>query len=284
MFLFKKSLFIILLLSLNSHAQSNDLEAGIYNIGGGIIISSIGSILNKKPNEKLGPTILNGIVQGGLGGLLIFQSKNLIRKFSKTENYSYVWPSNILNAAGTSMIENGAANRPFGRKWHLNLGFNRFEFTTNEKFKLSYRIMPFSLIGTLQNAISNRFDFQESFKTGFLIFKSNKIANENIRFAGITTYSNSILILNNEAGKKALPHEIIHVYQYEEFSGINTYFDKPMKKYSEKFKIFKLYNKIFYTDYNYMLYRGLYYSINPSHKNQYKNNYFEREAEYYEVN
>ncbi|RKS42495.1 hypothetical protein BC962_3284 [Gillisia mitskevichiae] len=283
----KKIIFIILLFTLTSQAQKNDFEAGLYNIGGGIIISSIGSILNKKPNEKLGPTLIKSISQGALGGFLVFQSKNLIKKFSKTENYGYVWPSNILNAAGTSFIENGAANRPFGSEWHINLGFNRLEITTNKKFKLKYRIMPFSLIGTLRNAISNRFDFEKSIKTGFLIFTSNEIElddNGNDITYGQTTGSNSILILNNKFGKIALPHEIIHVYQYEQFSGINMYLNKAKNKYSEKNKLLHLYNKIFYTDFNYITFGGLYYIGNPDQKNQIKNNFFEREAEYYNTN
>lgn len=284
--LFKKSIFIILLLSLNTHAQKNDFEAGIYNIGGGIIISGIGSILNKKPNEKLVPTLIKGITQGAIGGFLVFQSKSLIRKFSKTENYGYVWPSNILNAAGTSFIENGAANRPFASEWHINLGFNRLEIITNKKIKLRYRIMPFSLIGTLRHAISNRFDFQKSIKTGFLIFTSNKIELDNSDYDiiyGETSGSNSILLLNNGFGEFALPHEIIHVYQYEQFSGINTYLNKPMHKYSEKNKFLRTYNKVFYTDFNYLFFQGLYYSANPDRKNPQKNNLFEREANYYNV-
>lgn len=283
----KKFIFIILLLSLNTHAQKNDFEAGIYNIGGGIIISGIGSILNKKPNEKFGTTLIKGMAQGAIGGFLVFQSKSLIRKFSKTENYGYVWPSNILNAAGTSFIENGAANRPFGSEWHINLGFNRLEITTNKKFKLKYRIMPLSLIGTLRNAVSNRFDIEKSFKTGFLIFTSNEIEVDddgNDLIYGQTTGSNSILVLNNKFGKFALPHEIIHVYQYEQFSGINMYLNKPKNKYSDNNKLFQLYSKIFYTDFNYFIFQGLYYIGNPDQKNQLKNNFLEREAEYYNTN
>lgn len=284
MLLNKKLLFIILFFTLNSQAQKNDFEAGLYNIGGGIIISSIGAILNKKPNEKLGPTLIKSVSQGALGGFLVFQSKNLIRKFSITENYGYVWPSNIINAAGTSLIENGAANRPLASKWHFNLGFNRFEIITNKKFKLKYRIMPFSLIGTLRNAISNRFDIEKSLKTGFLIFTTDEIKLDkygNDIIYGKTTGSNSLLILNNKFGKIALPHEIIHVYQYEQFSGVNMYLIKPANKLSDKNKFFQHYNKIFYTDFNYLIFQGLYYIGNPSQNKQMKNNFLEREAEYY---
>lgn len=284
--LFKKSIFIILLLSLNTQAQKNDLEAGVYNVGGGIIVSGIGSILNKKPNEKLVPTLIKGMTQGAIGGFLLFQSKNLIRKFSKTENYSYVWPSNILNAAGTSLIENGAANRPFASQWHINFGFNRLEIRTNKEIKLRYRIMPFSLIGTLQIANSNKFEFKKSLKTGFLIFTSNMIDLGNSDYDiiyGQTSGTNSILILDNELGEFALPHEIIHVYQYEQFSGINTYLNKTMDKYSEKNKLLRTYNKIFYTDFNYLIFGGLYFAANPDRKNPRKNNPFEIEANYYKV-
>ena len=144
----KKTRFTIFLLILfvtsNNHPlnaqHKNDFEAGLFNIGFGGIVGGFGAVINKKPNEKTGKVFLKGFYQGALGGYLLFESKRLVGKFGNTGNYNYVWPSKLINFAGVSIIENAAGNRNFWERWHINFGFNRLEFYTKDKFKLSYRI------------------------------------------------------------------------------------------------------------------------------------------------
>ncbi|MDT0644918.1 hypothetical protein RM553_18920 [Zunongwangia sp. F363] len=265
-------------------AQDSDLEYGLLNITSGAIIGGIGAIINKEPDEKIYKVFLKGFSQGALGGYLVFESKRLIRQFGSKKNYAYVWPSNLLNAAGTSIIENGAANRNFGEHWHINIGFNRIEFNTREKFHLRYRIMPFALAGIIETAFYGRFDFHKSIKTGFFIFNSEDIDPQNSGYSkvyGQTSGANSILILNNELGENALPHEIIHVYQYEALSGFNNLIDKKVENLSKRSRFWKNYNHIFYTDLNYLVFSGSYFLFNPNRREQLQNNLYEREAEYF---
>jgi len=251
--------------------HKNDFEAGLFNIGFGGFLSGVGAVINKKPNEKTGKVFLKGFGQGALGGYMIFESKRLIGKFSETGNYGYVWPSKLVNSAGVSIIENGAANRDFGDRWHLNIGFNRLEIFTKNKFKVAYRIMPFALGNTVYGFTQGKLDFSESIKVGSFVFITDEI-NSSGDFNGVA-YSNSILIEKNLNG--VLPHEIIHVYQYESFSGLNPYLNKPINKLTKN-KWFKTYNKIFYTDFNYLTFRG-FYNLNTNRST----NFFENEARYY---
>jgi len=278
----KFSVYLLLFLFLNipfkSTAQNNDFEAGLFNIGVGSVLGGVGAIINKEPEQKFGKTLLKGLGQGALGGYLVFESKRLVRKFSKSGNYNYVWPSKIVNSAGTSIIENAAANRDFWERWHLNIGFNRFEVNTKENFRLSYRIMPFNLLATGYYAISSKPDWDLSLKTGTFVFRTNKIeVGKELNYSG-QTLGNVIVLLNNIQGKLSLPHELVHGYQFEQISGFNSMFIKTEKRYAENFPVLKTYQKIFHTDYHFVLGSLIYFISNPQLSH---NGFIESEARYF---
>ncbi|MEZ4795695.1 MAG: hypothetical protein R2785_00880 [Flavobacteriaceae bacterium] len=271
---------ILILISHHLNAQNkNDFEVGLYNIGFGGLVGGIGSIINKKPNEKTGKVFLKGFYQGALGGYLIFESKRLVGKFAETEDYTYVWPSKILNSAGASMIENAAANRDFWERWHLNIAFNRFEYNF-ERNKLSYRIMPFALGNTIYGFIRGNLDTSMSLKTGTFVFSTDEInsSNNSEYFnAGAYSISNSIVYLKSIIDlNRVISHELIHIYQYESFSGFNAFFDKPLNNWFNNTKWFSTYKKLFYTDINYLIFQGIYF-VNKD----YNTNLFEKEARFY---
>lgn len=258
-------------------AQNSDLESGIFNVGVGSVLGGIGAIINKEPGEKFGKTLLKGMGQGALGGYLVFESERLIRQFSRSGDYNYVWPSKIVNSAGTSIIENAAANRDFWARWHMNIGFNRIEVNTKENFKLSYRILPFSLVETVFAATSSEFDLKTSVKVGTFVFRQEQILGGYVGYAP----ANVVVLLKGFRGDTALPHELIHTYQYERTSGFNNFFTKAEKSISSKLgmsEIYSLYNKIFYNDYNYVL-NGILYVMADT--NGHANNFFEDEARYF---
>jgi len=252
--------------------HKNDFEAGLFNIGFGGVIGGIGAVINKKPNEKMGKVFLKGFSQGALGGYLLFESKRLVGKFSETGRYGYVWPSKLVNSAGVSIIENAAANRNFWEQWHINIGFNRLELHTKDKLSLKYRLMPFALYKSIEGMSKGKIDLIESLKIGSLVFNTNSINSSLLNNPFGVTLANSILIRK----KGILSHELIHVYQYESFSGFNTYLNKPLKKLSTNIKWLQTYHKIFYTDFNYLFFHGL-YSLYTDHRS----NFFEKEAYYY---
>ena len=267
-------ILIILLHKPEVNAQDrNDFKAGLINIGLGGIVGGLGAMVNKKPNEKTGKVFLRGFGQGALGGYFIFESKRLVGKFSKTGEYGYIWPSKIINSAGTSIIENAVANRNFWDRWHLNIGFNRVEIYTKDRFKVSYRVMPFALGSTIYGFTQGKLSFSESIKTGTFIFRVNK----NMGLEGLTL-SNIILLSNNKSffTKEVITaHELIHNYQYESFSGLNSFLNKPIKNLNLNKKWSKKYHSIFYNDFNFIT-NGFGYILSKGN-----NNLFEREAQFY---
>lgn len=258
-------------------AQNNDFEAGIFNIGIGSVLGGVGAIINKEPEQKFGKTLLKGLGQGALGGYLVFESKRLVRKFAKTGNYDYVWPSKIVNSAGTSIIENAAANRDFWARWHLNIGFNRLEVNTKENFRLSYRVMPLNFFATVYHAIGSQPDWNLSLKTGTFVFRYSKPLSE-VDFSG-QALGNSILLLNGVQGKVSLPHEIVHIYQYESFSGINPSFQKYAERWYAVRNWYSSLEKYIYLDYNSLAFPSIYLMDNFG--SDYYDNIFEFEARYF---
>ncbi|MCC8359326.1 hypothetical protein [Salinimicrobium sediminilitoris] len=264
-------------------SQANDVEAGLFNIGIGSVLGGVGAVINKKPGERTGKVLLKGLWQGAIGGYVVFESKRLVREFAETGDFGYVWPVKIVNSAGTSIIENAAANRNLWERWHLNIGFNRFEINTEENFRLSYRIMPAALVASFYPISEGKFHLKHSLKMGTLVFTTPKIEQDGYSFSG-QSITNMILIREDQRGKLALPHELIHNFQYERVSGFNSFFIKPEKAIAKELgltNLLKTYNKIFYNDYNAFLQAGLYWLANPGQEEYWKNNFFENEVEYY---
>lgn len=259
-------------------AQNNDFEAGLFNVGIGSVLGGIGAVINKEPQEKFGKTLLKGLGQGALGGYLVFESKRLVREFAKSGNYGYVWPSKLVNSAGTSIIENAAANRDFWERWHLNIGFNRFELNTNENVKFKYRIMPFALFGTIAGFTKGQLSLSKSLKTGSFFFLTPELEDPYGRKAFGVAITNSIVVLEDLPNTITEAHELIHVYQFESFSSINWFLKKPLENVDSKF--YKFYSKIFYTDFNAIFYLGL-SEIDKFTAKEYKDGFFEKEAYYF---
>jgi hypothetical protein len=252
----------------------------IYNIGINAVFSGVGSLINKKPNEKWGKTFLKGMGQGALGGYLIYESKNLIGEITNKRAWEYSWYAKIVNSAGTSIVENASSNRNFWEKWHLNIGFNRFEFYTKNKFRFKYKIMPVSLSIALYSAIGNKFEFKRSLQTGELIFSTSQ--SKYAKYAGFAI--GNVIAINNKFidDHSVYSHEIIHVYQYYDFNFINTYVTKKMNKWEQKSNTFKKINSLFYIDMQIPIYRGLYLLENIN-KNCHYDNFFENEANFFSL-
>ena len=243
----------------------------------------MGAAINKKPVEHTGKTILKGLWQGAIGGYAVFESMRLVREFAETGEFAYVWPSKLVNSAGTSIKENAAANRDLWERWHLNIGFNRIEMNTADNFRISYRIMPAALFSTVYSFTNAELDPKLSLRMGTFVFVTPVIHSDPNTYGESRT--NSIVIKEGLMGRLALPHELLHNYQHERLSGFNAHFNRPVKKLSEDFPLINTYHKIFYSDYNALLQRGLYYMANPGQaedRTDYlEKNLFEREAEYY---
>ncbi len=271
-----KIITIILFFSLyiNSIAQHNNTQAALYNIGFGGITSSIGAVLNKKPNEKLGKVLLKGFWQGALGGTVVYGSKQLVYNMHKKHNLDKLWQAKLVNSVGVSIIENAGLNQNFYDKWHINIGFNRLEVDIKNNFKVQYKIMPTALIGTIISTTHGSLNLKYSIQTLTPIF-----LNKN-EYAFPFAIINSIVI-NKDKMKNSLAHEIIHTFQIDDFMSINVFFNKKKKKWTTHSKLINKYNKWFYMDTpSFILLRSV-YLIENKNIQCYYDNFFEAEANYY---
>jgi len=274
-------IFLALFSSTQTYSQNSELEFGLLNIASGAVVGGIGAVINKEPNQKIYKVLGKGFLQGALGGYIVFESKRLLRTFVKKENYAYVWPSKVLNSAGTSIIENAAANMDFWDRWHLNLGFTRLDISTKDRLHFQYRIMPFSLFRALQlTQLDSNIDWNKSLKLGVLVFIRNDISFGEFSDVQGAQASNHISLKRNVAGISTEAHELIHVYQNNQFSAFNSYYLKINNYVKDTSKAYNLYQKIFYTDFNSPIFRGL-YKFGKNQVNSPQENTFEKEAYFF---
>lgn len=268
------------------NGQANNTEAAIYNISVGSVLSGIGAVLNKEPGEETGKVLLKGMAQGAIGGYLVYESKILIGKIAKQEKLDYGWPAKIVNSAGISIIENAASNRNFWDQWNLNIGFNRIEFHTKGSFAIKYKILPAAFVLNTYSAIGNKFELESSLKTGEFIFSGNSYYNSDVTsFTGVTIGTSIIIEPGQLKNYDLISHELIHVYQYQDFNVFNTYVNSPLKALESNSKFFNEANNWLHYDFNFFIKRPLYmaehFRVDTSTRAGYNKNFFEQEASYY---
>ncbi|QNK77092.1 hypothetical protein H7F37_13385 [Winogradskyella sp. PAMC22761] len=279
-----KKIFLLstlIILSLTSEAQANDTEAALYNVGFGAVFGTVGAIINKSPDESLGKVIKKSLWQGALGGYITFESKRLLREARRQEQWEYFWAAKLVNAAGTSIKENAALNRDFYDKWHLNIGFSRIEFNTKNKFSVKYKLMPVAFAYNVDALFRYKFEFKNSLRVGEYIYSTrNELRNSgHVDFAA--NASAGYIVFNQSLNDFGLNvHEVIHLYQSNDFSIFNSYLNKPLTKWSAKNKTVKWLNEHLYTEYHYLILRPL-YIFEANKAETHYDNIFEHEAQYY---
>lgn len=145
--------------------------------------------------------------------------------------------------------------------------------------------MPFAFMGTLATSTLGDFDIETSLKIGQFVFRTDLINDTEIDNPNGKAILNSMLLKNEYVDSideaKTIAHEIIHIFQYEDFANINPFFIKPRQNFiNNDNKWVKLYNKWTYTDFNAFLYMGAYIYEENTGTNFY-DNYFEKEADFY---
>lgn len=236
-------------------------------------------MINKKENEKLGKAALKGFLQGSLGGYVTFESKRILRKANNNNDWKLNWCAKIVNAGGTSIKENAALNQDFWNNWHLNIGFSRIEFNTKDKFSINYKIMPVAFAYTADAFFRFDFDPKNSLKYGEFIFKSDYLVGDFVGFAfpGYLVYQDTF---NYTYNHNIITHEIIHLYQSNDFSVFNTYYRKPLNNWKQKSKTVNTLDKILYVEAHYIPLRAT-YIIATNSSSRYYGNFLEHEAGFY---
>jgi hypothetical protein len=273
---------VVVFLNVSSlKSQSNDAEAALYNIGFGAVFSTVGAILNKKPEDDLGKIIKKSLWQGALGGYITFESKRMLRAAQQQHKWEYVWAAKLANAMGTSVKENAALNRDFWEKWHLNIGFNRLEFTTKDNFSVHYKFMPVAFVFAVDALARHQFEWKKSWQTGEFVFSTAQIKNNEFINVGASAFPGLILFEKSVLNDIQLyTHEIVHLYQSNDFSVMNTYVHKTLKKGASKSKPLKWVHKYMYPEFHYLILRPA-YLLESKNIQHYYDNFFEHEAGYY---
>ena len=286
---FKKSIVFLLFLSfLVNQLHSQNLEPKIiaYNTLVGGLSGGIGAVINKKKEQKWHKVFAKGFVIGIGGGAIVYSGKKLNSLIAIKQNLAYGWVSRVVFSAGNSIVENAAANRDFWSQWHYDIGFIRFEFHTKD-MRVIPRFMPSTFGGIIfMMSHSTSFDYKTSLKSGTLTFYTNRISYEPRLVA--STASNGFLFTDTlNHGKlfyDTYAHEMEHTFQFQEFSGVNNFFNPLSNKWKAKSPWFKKVSKWIYFDGNYELMLINYFIINQGPKGKlYCRNYLENEAEFLSV-
>lgn len=265
----------------NGHAQAYQTKSLLYNSFIGGFSGAIGGFINKKKNEKWHKAFFKGFLIGTGGGALMHGGKRLNFLIAKKNEPGYAYLSRLVFSAGNSIVENAAANRVFWSVWHYDIGFIRVEFNVKD-LKLQPRIMPLAFAGTVFIAANGKFDPKTTLRTGTPTFHASKIF-YSPRFVA-TTPTNGILYKDSlrQSGlfNEVYAHEMIHAFQFLEYSGCN-YFFKPMTdKWKNKSPRFAQWNRWVYGDLNYGIMGINYFLVQKGHRvRDYCHNFLENEAE-----
>jgi len=193
----------------------------------------------------------------------------------KNNHIENLWMSKIVHNAGASIIENAVTNRNFWEKWHFSFGFNRFEYDIKADKNFQYKFMPAAFVGSIYTlSYSKKFDVQKSIQTLTPIFIDNPKTST-------FTALNSIVFQNEARYAFSSAHEMIHVFQYDEYIPLNSYLSKTKEKWKTKSKfVNKINNHIYFDVPSSLLLVGSYY-INRINNQCYFDNMYEQEANYY---
>lgn len=265
--------------------QDFNINSVIYNCLIGGLTGGIGASINKNKDQKIYGAFAKGFITGTAGGAIMYSGKKLNFLVSQKQQLGYAWISRAVFSAGNSIVENAAANIPFWARWHYDISFVRLEYRADKNTFLP-RFMPSSFITTVFMSIYGHPDLVTSLKAGTLTFRTKEIAYSPTLIG--STAGNGFLL--NDTLRHGLlfydvyAHEMNHSFQFQEFSGVNYFFQPLTTRWGSKSPAFKKLNKWIYGDLNYELMLINYFLINKgSRSSGYCHNFLENEAEFLSV-
>ncbi|MCJ8155100.1 hypothetical protein MKJ01_15130 [Chryseobacterium sp. SSA4.19] len=262
--------------------NTSDGKEFIYNVSIGAITGAVGAIINKKKDQKLGEIAFKGFYQGAVGGYLSFESKRLVRLSEKENDWKLMWAAKLVNASGTSIKENAALNKAFGESWHINIGFNRIEFITKDRFHVKYKIMPIALIYTIGVAAQSKskFELTKSLQNGQVIFSNTSALFDQNNTVAATYPGVIVYKFSEDKNQQLIPHEVIHIFQANDFSVTESFLYKPLARLESKSKALNTISKYVHFDFRYVPFFIL-NNLEFNSSTYYYQNFFEREAGFY---
>lgn len=217
----------LILIEVKAQREYTRAEMIGYNVGLNALNAGIARIINKKPNEKVKDVFFDGLWKGAIGGAINYASKELVLKIHESQKPDLLWTSRFINTLGNSITYNAANNDGIFEYIYFDFGFNRLKFSTKNKFKVQYKIMPLSLLAIITTVSDGKFNIKRSLTTLTPYFeaKSNYNGESYSRF-------NHVLIQNNED----IAHELIHNFSHYEYMVVNTFVHKK-RNYNDNEKL-----------------------------------------------
>ncbi len=263
-------------------AQNFTISSLVYNTLIGAVSGGLGAMVNKHKDQKVSQAFLKGLAKGGAGGMVMYCGKSLNYLVAERQRLGYAWLSRAVFSAGNSVVENAAANRKFWARWHYDIAFVRLEYDA-ENSSLTPRFMPSNFGGILFMGFHGRLDPRTTLKSGTVTFRTRRIEYYPTLIG--STASNGFL-LNDTIGGGTLfydvyAHEMVHTFQFQEFSGFNHLFTPIGTKWKERSPLLNKFGKYVYMDLNYEMMLINYFIINRGLQDgHYCGNFLENEAEF----
>lgn len=267
----------------NLKAQSNNFQSertkmAAFNIGINGLFGGIGSLINNNDKETNFKTFLNGFYKGAIGGGISHIGLSMSHLIESEQNISYAWPARLVNAMGSSIVQNAAENNKMFESLHFNLYVARLEYFLYRK-KFSARFFTSSLYGIISVGNGNKFDLGKSLQSGILYFESDGGFQNVSGFSSIGTGQvSSIGIKSDLFGEefyRIYAEEVAHIQQYDRKVAGNAFVAKLDRKWKEKSKSYITLSKYIYLDLNGP---AFYFAYRIANGNGYCNNFFEKEA------
>jgi hypothetical protein len=272
-------IFLALLAPIFLRSQGQEEKLFLYNVGFGGITSGIGAVINKK-GENWKTCFLRGLWQGSIGGLLNYSSKKSIYLVVNNKNFTYALPARLLNAAGNSIVQSAARNRPFLKDWSLDYTLFHIDFSLGPQRNFSVRLLPAALVAGSFAFGQGKLDLPTTLQTGVMVFKTAEWLDQVKRTSGIN-YGRAVVYLDTSNKYHIVSHEIIHEFQFREAQVLNAFF-QPMAAKMKNTSFKKAFTSYLYPDVPYF---GLFYMMEGNYPGDRSlRNFFEFEAERFALN
>lgn len=255
--------------------ENQRVEMAFFNIGVNALIGGLGSVINTKEEKPTFKTFARGFYKGAIGGGLSHIGLSMTHQISRRQNIAIAWPSRMVNALGSSIIQNAAEDKRMFERLHFNLYLVRLEYYPYKK-KFNARLFTSSIYGIAVVGKGARFDIGKTLQTGIIYFESSARFSSSLGSGRATGQVSSIGMGEDLTGDRyydIYAEEVAHIIQYDRLVGGNALMYKPDMKFKSSSKLYKNLSKFIYFDLN-----GPLLYIAYSFENSSPCNFIEQEA------
>ena len=140
--------------------------------------------------------------------------------------------------------------------------------------------MPVALIYTIGIASRSKFEIEKTLQSGEFVFSSNSERFHETNSSGVAFPGAIVLYTPDKNNFNLFSHEIIHIFQANDFSQIETLINKPLNNINSTNNFINGINKYIHYDFRYLP-QLILYKVENKNAKFYYDNVFEREAAYY---